>query len=316
MEKLFIYRHIMPIRLRSENVLHGFERFLLSIPSWSCESGEIIALLGPSGSGKSTFLNILGGRVVPDEGKVWYGKKRHLRVPLVPGHPRIKMVRQDFGQMPFKTVRDNLLEFAGIRSESSEDRVLKKWIKELNLNPSANDKAGGLSGGELQRLAIGQALIARPGVLLLDEPFSHLDPMHKRNLLDILKLWQHKSGSSVVMVVHDVRDALEWADRIDVIQDGSIVESGTPEEIYNKPKTISMAHAFGRVNCIETGQLDKKLLRHPNSFIIENSWFLRPENLDKKDLPKGIEFLESEFNGSIYTNIWRSKDGVSWYTRG
>lgn len=306
----------MPIRLRSENVLHGFERFLLSIPSWSCESGEIIALLGPSGSGKSTFLNILGGRVVPDEGKVWYGKKRHLRVPLVPGHPRIKMVRQDFGQMPFKTVRDNLLEFAGIRSESSEDRVLKKWIKELNLNPSANDKAGGLSGGELQRLAIGQALIARPGVLLLDEPFSHLDPMHKRNLLDILKLWQHKSGSSVVMVVHDVRDALEWADRIDVIQDGSIVESGTPEEIYNKPKTISMAHAFGRVNCIETGQLDKKLLRHPNSFIIENSWFLRPENLDKKDLPKGIEFLESEFNGSIYTNIWRSKDGVSWYTRG
>lgn len=305
----------MPIRLRSENILHGFERFLLSIPSWGCESGEIIALLGPSGSGKSTFLNILGGRVVPDEGKVWYGKRRHVRVPLVPGHPRIKMVRQDFGQMPFKTVRDNLLEFAGIRSELSEDRVLRKWIKELNLNPSANEKAGGLSGGELQRLAIGQALIARPGALLLDEPFSHLDPMHKRNLLDILKLWQRKSGSSVVMVVHDVRDALEWADRIDVMQDGGIVESGTPESIYKNPKTISMAHAFGRVNCIQMEELDEKLLRHPNSFIIDNHWFLRPENLDEKNLPKGTEFFESEFNGSVHTKIWRSKDGAFWYTR-
>ena len=204
----------MPIRLRAADILHGFERFLLSVQAWQAESGEIVALLGPSGSGKSTFLNILAARMVPDEGKVWYGSTPHIRVPLVPGHPRIKMVRQDFGQMPFKTVRDNLLEFAGIRSEAAEDRAVRTWIKTLDLAPALTEKARGLSGGELQRLAIGQALIGRPGVLLLDEPFSHLDPYHKRRLQDILRDWQKRSGATVVMVVHDVRDAMEWAYRI------------------------------------------------------------------------------------------------------
>jgi iron(III) transport system ATP-binding protein len=305
----------MPVRLRSINLLHGFERFLLSIPNWSCSSGEIVALLGPSGSGKSTFLNILGGRVVPDEGKVWYGPKLHVRVPLVPGHPRIRMVRQDFGQMPYKTVRDNLLEFAGIRSEMAEDRVVKKWIKKLNLAPSLDEKARGLSGGELQRLALGQALISRPGALLLDEPFSHLDPAHKRRMQDILKTWQLKSRSSVVMVVHDVRDAMEWADRIDVMQDGSIVESATPQQIYNSPKTVSMAHAFGRVNSFMINEIQASLKSHSESFIIGKKWFLRPEHLTKKDLPSNSKLIETEFSGNITTEIWQSPNNSVWYLR-
>lgn len=305
----------MPVRLRSANLLHGFERFLLSIPNWYCNSGEIIALLGPSGSGKSTFLNILGGRVVPDEGKVWYGPKAHVRVPLVPGHQRIRMVRQDFGQMPYKTVRDNLLEFAGIRSQMSEDRVVKKWIKELNLAPSLDEKARGLSGGELQRLALGQALISRPGALLLDEPFSHLDPAHKRRMQDILKIWQSKSGASVVMVVHDVRDAMEWADRIDVMQDGSIVESGTPQQIYHGPKTSSMAHAFGRVNNFAINEVHDSLRSHSKSFTIGKKWFLRPEYLTKKDLPSNSKLMESEFSGNMTTEIWQSPNNLVWYIR-
>lgn len=305
----------MPVRLRSVNLIHGFERFLLSIPNWSCNSGEIVALLGPSGSGKSTFLNILGGRVVPEEGKVWYGNKLHAKVPLVPGHYRIRMVRQDFGQMPYKTVRDNLLEFAGIRSEMSEDRVVKKWIKDLNLAPSLNEKARGLSGGELQRLALGQALISRPGALLLDEPFSHLDPAHKRRMQDILKIWQSKSGASVVMVVHDVRDAMEWADRIDVMQDGSIVESGTPQQIYQTPQTLPMAHAFGRVNNFPINEVNDSLKFHSQSFTIGKNWFLRPEYLRKKDLPLNSKFIESEFNGNISTEIWQSPDNSVWYIR-
>ncbi len=305
----------MPIRLRSVNLLHGFERFLLSIPSWACNSGEVVALLGPSGSGKSTFLNILGGRVVPDEGKVWYGLTPHVRVPLVPGHPRIRMVRQDFGQMPYKTVRDNLLEFAGIRSESSEDRVVRKWIKNLNLAPLLSEKARGLSGGELQRLAMGQALISRPGALLLDEPFSHLDPMHKSQMQDILKNWQSRSGASVVMVVHDVRDAMEWADRIDVMQEGSIVESGTPRQIYEKPKTLSMAHAFGPVNSFPLKEVTDSLKNNSKSFVIGGSWFLRPENLTKKDMPMGVKLIKSEFSGTVTTQFWKSPDGSIWHLR-
>lgn len=304
----------MAIRLRASDILHGFERFLLSVPDWQAESGEIVALLGPSGSGKSTFLNVLGARMVPDEGKVWYGSTPHLRVPLVPGHPRIKMVRQDFGQMPYKTVRDNLLEYAGIRSEAGEDRAVRKWIRTLDLAPALTEKAKGLSGGELQRLAIGQALIGRPGVLLLDEPFSHLDPYHKRRLQDMLREWQARSKATVIMVVHDVRDAMEWADRIDVMQDGSIVESGTPESIYGRPQTHAMAHAFGRINERPLKQVPKTLAKHPASFVIDQTWYLRPEHLVESELPNDAQREREERSGAEALQIWTSPSGP-WFTR-
>lgn len=304
----------MAIRLRASDILHGFERFLLSVPDWQAESGEIVALLGPSGSGKSTFLNVLGARMVPDEGKVWYGSTPHLRVPLVPGHPRIKMVRQDFGQMPYKTVRDNLLEYAGIRSEAGEDRAVRKWIRTLDLAPALTEKAKGLSGGELQRLAIGQALIGRPGVLLLDEPFSHLDPYHKRRLQDMLREWQARSKATVIMVVHDVRDAMEWADRIDVMQDGSIVESGTPASIYGRPQTHAMAHAFGRINERPLKQVPKTLAKHPASFVIDQTWYLRPEHLVELELPNDAQREREERSGAEALQIWTSPSGP-WFTR-
>ena len=304
----------MAIRLRASNVLHGFERFLLSVPEWQAESGEIVALLGPSGSGKSTFLNVLGARMVPDEGKVWYGSTPHLRVPLVPGHPRIKMVRQDFGQMPYKTVRDNLLEYAGIRSEAAEDRAVRKWIRTLDLAPALTEKAKGLSGGELQRLAIGQALIGRPGVLLLDEPFSHLDPYHKRRLQDMLREWQKRSGATVVMVVHDVRDAMEWAHRIDVMQDGSIVESGAPEAIYSRPKTHAMAHAFGRINERPLKEVSAHLRNHPAAFVIDQTWYLRPEHLAEHELPQEVQREREERSGASALQIWSSSSGP-WFTQ-
>lgn len=304
----------MPIRLRAADILHGFERFLLSVQAWQAESGEIVALLGPSGSGKSTFLNILASRMVPDEGKVWYGSTPHIRVPLVPGHPRIKMVRQDFGQMPFKTVRDNLLEFAGIRSEAAEDRAVRTWIKTLDLAPALTEKARGLSGGELQRLAIGQALIGRPGVLLLDEPFSHLDPYHKRRLQDMLRDWQKRSGATVVMVVHDVRDAMEWADRIDVMQDGSVVETGTPDRIYSRPQTHAMAHAFGRINERPQKRVPKSLVKHPEAFVIDQTWYLRPEHLDESQVPSTALRVRVERSGYEAIQIWEDA-GQAWYTR-
>lgn len=304
----------MPIRLRAADILHGFERFLLSVQAWQAESGEIVALLGPSGSGKSTFLNILAARMVPDEGKVWYGSTPHIRVPLVPGHPRIKMVRQDFGQMPFKTVRDNLLEFAGIRSEAAEDRAVRTWIKTLDLAPALTEKARGLSGGELQRLAIGQALIGRPGVLLLDEPFSHLDPYHKRRLQDMLRDWQKRSGATVVMVVHDVRDAMEWADRIDVMQDGSVVETGTPDRIYSRPQTHAMAHAFGRINERPQKRVPKSLVKHPEAFVIDQTWYLRPEHLNESQVPSTALRVRVERSGYEAIQIWEDA-GQAWYTR-
>ena len=294
--------------------MHGFERFLLTVPEWSAESGEIVALLGPSGSGKSTFLNILSARMVPDEGRVWYSSTPHKRIPLVPGHPRIKMVRQDFGQMPYKSVRDNLLEFAGIRSEASEDRVVRQWIKKMNLAPALTEKARALSGGELQRLAIAQAMIARPGALLLDEPFSHLDPRSKVAIQDIFREWQARSKATVVMVVHDVRDAMEWADRIDVMRDGSIVESGTPKEIYERPRTEAMAYAFGRVNTVPVKEAPKAFVQHAASFEIQGNVYMRPEHMTQELLPEGATEDLVFDEGHRQLQSYRTENGQVWYT--
>ncbi|MBT3365292.1 MAG: ABC transporter ATP-binding protein [Flavobacteriales bacterium] len=303
----------MATRLRASEILHGFDRFLLSIPHWEAASGQVVALLGPSGSGKSTFLNMLGARMVPDEGKVWYAGKPHKRIPLVPGHPRIRMVRQDFGQMPYKSVRDNLLEFSGIRSEAAEHRLVKQWMKRMNLAPALTDKAKALSGGELQRLAIAQAMIGQPGALLLDEPFSHLDPMSKLMIQDMLREWQPRSNSTVVMVVHDVRDAMAWADRIDVMIDGSIVESGSPQAIYENPQSEAMAYAFGRVNAFPVATAPETMRNNPKAFVINGQCYVRPEHVTQGMIPKGSKIIRTEPEGSQSLNVWEDASGHAWY---
>jgi iron(III) transport system ATP-binding protein len=269
-----------PYALRADGLSLARGAFLLSVPEWSVAPGEVVALYGPSGSGKSTLLSLLAGQVFADSGDVWVGRNPHSRDRLIAGHPGVVWVKQDFGLSPYRSVRDNLLDLVLGKLDGEEDRLVRRMMRTLGLGMDPSRPAHSLSGGEQQRLSIGRALLGRPRVLLLDEPFSHVDGFHKERLLQLLTAWQRKTRCTVVLVAHDVRDAARWAHRIDVLQDGRIFESGSGAQLFAAPRTKPMAYAWGPINELPWARVPEGLRAHPHAFRQGRRWFLRPEFLD------------------------------------
>ena len=295
-----------PYALRADGLSLARGAFLLSVPEWSVAPGEVVALYGPSGSGKSTLLSLLAGQVFADSGDVWVGRNPHSRDRLIAGHPGVVWVKQDFGLSPYRSVRDNLLDLVLGKLDGEEDRLVRRMMRTLGLGMDPSRPAHSLSGGEQQRLSIGRALLGRPRVLLLDEPFSHVDGFHKERLLQLLTAWQRKTRCTVVLVAHDVRDAARWAHRIDVLQDGSIVESGSGAQLFAAPRTKPMAYAWGPINELPWARVPEGLRAHPHAFRQGRRWFLRPEFLDTE--------LLAQTCGTI-SELDRCTEGGTTYVR-
>ncbi len=293
-----------PYALRADGLSLARGAFLLSVPQWSVAAGEVVALYGPSGSGKSTLLSLLAGQVFADTGDVWVGRSAHVRDRLIAGHPGVVWVKQDFGLSPYRSVRDNLLDLVLGKLDDEEDRLVRRMMRTLGLGMDPSRPAHSLSGGEQQRLSIGRALLGRPRVLLLDEPFSHVDGFHKERLLQLLTAWQRKTRCTVVLVAHDVRDAARWAHRIDVLQDGRIVESGSGAQLFAAPRTKPMAYAWGPINELPWARVPEALRLHPQSFRQGRRWFLRPEHLT-------VEVLESALGSGAELGRW-TEGGAAW----
>lgn len=306
-----------PYALRAEGLSLARGAFLLSVPEWSVAPGEVVALYGPSGSGKSTLLSLLAGHVFADSGDVWVGRNPHSRDRLIAGHPGVVWVKQDFGLSPYRSVRDNLLVLVMGKLDNEEDRMVRRMMRTLGLGMDPSRPAHSLSGGEQQRLSIGRALLGRPRVLLLDEPFSHVDGFHKERLLQLLTAWQRKARCTVVLVAHDVRDAARWANRIDVIQDGRIVESGSGNQLFAAPRTKPMAYAWGPINELPWSRVPEGLRAHPHAFRQGRRWFLRPEFLDADLLAKNcgtLSELERWTEGGT-TYVRAAAGGLHWLLR-
>jgi ABC-type nitrate/sulfonate/bicarbonate transport system ATPase subunit len=306
-----------PYALRADGLSLARGAFLLSVPEWSVAPGEVVALYGPSGSGKSTLLSLLAGQVFADSGDVWVGRNPHSRDRLIAGHPGVVWVKQDFGLSPYRSVRDNLLDLVLGKLDGEEDRLVRRMMRTLGLGMDPSRPAHSLSGGEQQRLSIGRALLGRPRVLLLDEPFSHVDGFHKERLLQLLTAWQRKTRCTVVLVAHDVRDAARWAHRIDVLQDGRIVESGSGAQLFAAPRTKPMAYAWGPINELPWARVPEGLRAHPHAFRQGRRWFLRPEFLDAELLAQtcgSISELERWTEGGT-TYVRASAGGLHWLLR-
>ena len=307
-----------PYALRAEGLSLARGAFLLSVPQWSVAAGEVVALYGPSGSGKSTLLSLLAGQVFADTGDVWVGRSAHVRDRLIAGHPGVVWVKQDFGLSPYRSVRDNLLDLVLGKLDDEEDRLVRRMMRTLGLGMDPSRPAHSLSGGEQQRLSIGRALLGRPRVLLLDEPFSHVDGYHKERLLQLLTAWQRKTRCTVVLVAHDVRDAARWAHRIDVLQDGRIVESGSGAQLFAAPRTKPMAYAWGPINELPWARVPEALRLHPQSFRQGRQWFLRPEFLHRDFLTETcgqLSELERWTEGGT-TYVRAAAGGLHWLLRG
>jgi ABC-type nitrate/sulfonate/bicarbonate transport system ATPase subunit len=306
-----------PFALRADGLSLARGAFLLSVPEWSVAPGEVVALYGPSGSGKSTLLSLLAGQVFADSGDVWVGRNPHSRDRLIAGHPGVVWVKQDFGLSPYRSVRDNLLDLVLGKLDGEEDRLVRRMMRTLGLGMDPSRPAHSLSGGEQQRLSIGRALLGRPRVLLLDEPFSHVDGFHKERLLQLLTAWQRKTRCTVVLVAHDVRDAARWAHRIDVLQDGRIVESGSGAQLFAAPRTKPMAYAWGPINELPWARVPEGLRAHPHAFRQGRRWFLRPEFLDAELLAQtcgSMSELERWTEGGT-TYVRAAAGGLHWLLR-
>ena len=212
--------------------------------------GELHVLLGASGSGKSSLLRALAGLERLSSGRL----RLDARVVddasagvFVPTElRRVGMVFQDYALFPHLDVRGNVAY--GVRGDAAQRRSeALAWIEQVGLQGLETRRVDALSGGQQQRVALARALAARPALLLMDEPFSNVDRSLRRQLCDTTKTFLRGLGMGVVLVTHDVEEAFWVADRVSVLGGGSLHQTDTPEALYSRPKTWSVAKATGSV---------------------------------------------------------------------
>jgi multiple sugar transport system ATP-binding protein len=221
--------------------------------------GEFVALLGPTGAGKTTTLRLVAGLEKADEGQVLIGG--HDVSALGPAARDVAFVFQQYSLYPHLSVFDNLafpLRSPARRVAESEIGLRVNKIAELlRISHKLASRATQLSGGEMQRVAIGRALVRFPAVYLMDEPLSSLDAKLRGELRLELKRIQHDLGATILYVTHDQIEAMTMANRIGVIKGGKLVQVGSPREIYEDPQTIYVAQRLGQpqINLLPAGVL-------------------------------------------------------------
>ena len=212
-------------------------------------SGELVALVGPSGCGKTTTLKMINRLVEPTDGTVWLGGTDIRTRPVHELRRGIGYVIQQAGLFPHRTVRDNIAtvpRLTGWRKERIRDRV-DELAGLLDLDPDLLDRyPAALSGGQQQRVGVARALAADPPVLLMDEPYSAVDPIVRARLQDELIDLQRRLHKTIVLVTHDIDEAIKLADRIALLRIGGVLEQyGPPEELLRAPASPFVADFLG-----------------------------------------------------------------------
>lgn len=214
------------------------------------QRGEFLSIVGESGSGKSTLLRLIAGLMVQSGGEVLLDGKliENPAQKLVPGYDSIKLIHQDYQLFPNSTVAENVHRPLLHYDEAYREQRVKRLLKQLGLENYRDRLPKQLSGGQQQRVAIAQALAVEPEVLLLDEPFSHLDAIQKRKLISELKEVFQEMGTTVLFVTHDLDDALRLTDSILILQKGKVVQKGNSKQLCEHPKSKYVARLFSPIN--------------------------------------------------------------------
>lgn len=214
--------------------------------------GEFVSIIGESGSGKSTLLRIAAGLLTQTGGEVLLdGKKiENPEQKLVPGYDEIKLIHQDYQLFPTTSVEENITRPLLNYEENYRKQRVGHLLDRLGLTPYKDRLPRQLSGGQQQKVAIAQALAVEPEVLLLDEPFSHLDAIQKRKLIYELKELLREIGTTVIFVTHDLDDALWLTDSLVVLQKGKITQKGNSKALCEQPKSKYVARLFSSINAL------------------------------------------------------------------
>jgi sulfate transport system ATP-binding protein len=239
------------MKIRLDNVVKTFESFR-AVRGVSLEigSGELVALLGPSGSGKTTILRMVAGLEYADGGSIYFGDEDATNIPV--RERGVGFVFQHYALFPHMTVAENIafgLDVSKRRRSAAEiEARVAELLRLMQLDGLGHRFPGQISGGQRQRVALARALAVDPKVLLLDEPFGALDANVRRELRRWLREIHGEFGITTLFVTHDQEEALDLADRVVILDQGVIVQEGTPEEVCRRPASAFVTRFLGDAN--------------------------------------------------------------------
>jgi ABC-type Fe3+/spermidine/putrescine transport system ATPase subunit len=289
---------------------------------FTIEKGQNIAIIGESGCGKSTLLKLIYGLYDLNQGEIAYNGKPILgpKYNLIPGADFIKYLAQDFDLMPFSTVSENVGKFLSNGFLPLKKLRIQELLEMVEMTEFANVKAKLLSGGQQQRVALARVLALEPEILLLDEPFSHIDNFRKNALRRNLFAYLKQKGITCLVATHDSTDALSFADETIVLQKGKLLRKSVSMDLYQNPLNKYVASLFGEVNEIynylfDSEELDyektklvyphqlKVLENGPLKVLVKQSYFKGRHYLIKAVLARRVVFFEHhsaiEFNSEV-----------------
>jgi ABC-type Fe3+/spermidine/putrescine transport system ATPase subunit len=234
----------------------GADRAAVDDISFTVEPSEVLALVGASGSGKTTTLRMIAGYEQPDAGRIVLsdGRGGSREISAEPPQRRgFGMVFQHYALFPHMSVAENVAFGLEARGVSKRERIerARQALGRVGLDDAGERAVQSLSGGEQQRVALARAIIIDPPVLLLDEPLSNLDPARRQETREWLRLKLHELKSIAIFVTHDQEDAFAIADRMAVMQNGRLLQIGTPDELYRRPTSVHVAEFVGRSTLVD-----------------------------------------------------------------
>jgi len=302
--------------LNVKNLTFSYDKTpVLKNISFKAKPSENIAIIGESGSGKSTLLKILYGEYDLIEGHVFWKDEEILgpKYNLVVGHDFMKYVAQEFDLMPFITVEENIGKFLSNFYPEEKQRRTAELLEVVELTKFAKIKVKTLSGGQKQRVALARALAKQPEIILLDEPFSHIDNFKKQSLRRSVFKYLKDNNITCIVATHDKDDVLGFADRMIVLNQKQIAINNLPETLYKNPTTPLIASFFGEFNIINNeivyaNQL-KIVERSKLEVVVKHSYFKGPYYLVEAVLDGNVLFFENQFklekNAIVYIDIFK-----------
>lgn len=292
--------------LKVNNVSFGYtSKQVLNNISFKANKGDYIAIIGESGCGKSTLLEIIYGLLHIEKGAVYWNDVKLLgpNFYLIPGEDFMKYLPQDFDLMPYITVEENIGKNISSLDPNKLNRI-KELLEVVDMSDFLKTKVKNLSGGQKQRVAIAKVLADEPEVLLLDEPFSHIDNFRKNHLRRNIFKYLKSKNILCIVATHDTTDALSFADEILVIREGMLVARNTPETLYSNPKSKYIASFFNEINEILLSAINpdtdsvETILLYPNEIKISKTSELKVKVV--QSYFKGDFYLiEALFNGNV-----------------
>jgi iron(III) transport system ATP-binding protein len=300
--------------LNVKNLTFSYSKqFILKQLNFTVQKGEHLAIIGESGCGKSTLLKLLYGEFDLNKGQIFWDDIEILgpEYNLVIGYDFMKSVAQEFDLMPFISVEENIGKYLSNFYPEEKQKRTTELLKVVELEAVAKTKVKLLSGGQKQRVALARALAKQPEILLMDEPFSHIDNFKKQSLRRNIFSYLKENNIACIVATHDKNDVLGFADQMMLLNNKVIEAKDTPETLYKNPKSPLMASFFGEFNVInediiyanELVVVDKSSLK----VTVQKSYFNGRNYLIKALLDTQDVIFEHEFFIEIGQSVYLSK---------